>query len=654
MQTTQKCEKIKFLDIFGYEDKANRTRSYIGAFLSILAFSFLCFAINQALTNITDGYSTQSVHMHGLAEIPYKMPIIAVAFSRSLASHKYLNFNESWAKIEFHHRTIYESDKNENKPRKKVNLGTRRCKVETNPNVFLDAHCPIDVDGLGSIQGEYASKTYEFVQVAVVPCYAYENDMKEKGKACEPRENIDETFLKNYGGVSLFIKDHINHNKTAWFSKAFTTFEESSWIGTEVFFTPSNFTQYGVFGDAKTSKKYLTYKSFYQRRAPHNNKDYLKYYLRVDGKSKQIDEILFGFSGSVEMIGGAWSVLTLTLGTLALFYNMCVYTHKRIQIGNGKLRRQVSTLTFQSLTEQALYVLTSVVKGQNDFLKKNVVGKSKDAGEKEEMGAELYNIENPIRTKFGVDPKGFKSGVDIVFSFDTTGSMNGYLKEVQKNLKEITKELFSKLPNIRIAIIAHGDYCDKSQYYVLKKLDFTCQHSEIENFVDNCGGTGGGDSPECYEYALHTARTKLKWRSLNKANRCVVLIGDDEPHPPSFELNVNNICWKRELKELAKMKVNTYAIQCGNLSRANYFYEAIGNNTPDSKRLMLSEFKSMPAIFVGVCLIQVDPLGRLLAEYEEKLENQGKLSGEQRKAFRNLLGTGAAAVTGAIASTLLN
>ena len=102
------------------------------------------------------------------------------------------------------------------------------------------------------------------------------------------------------------------------------------------------------------------------------------------------------------------------------------------------------------------------------------------------------------------------------------------------------------------------------------------------------------------------------------------------------------------------MKVNTYAIQCGNQSKANYFYEAIGNNTSDSKRLMLSEFKSMPAIFVGVCLIQVDPLGRLLADYEEKLEKEGKLNGEQRKAFRNLLGTGAAAVTGAIASTLMN
>ena len=649
---SSKIQYFKFLDVFGYEDKINRTRSFFGAIISVATFCLLCVALNQALMNIKDGYSSQSIHTHGLAEIPYKMPTIGITLSRDLQKHPYLNYNDSWARVTFHHRTIYESDKNKAKPRIKKNLGTTKCQIQTHPNVFLNAYCP--ENGLGEIQGEYASKVYEFIQIALQPCYAYEEEMKKQGKTCEDRQVIDDTFLKNYGGISLFIKDQINQNQTAWYSKAYTTFEESSWIGTEVFFTPTNYTRYGVFGDAETEKHYLTYKSFYQRRGPHNEKEYLKYYLRVDGKSKEIDEVLFGFSGSVEMVGGTWSVLTLTLGTLALIINMCIHTHKRIKLGNGHLRRQVSTTTFQSLTEQALYVLTSVVKGQNDFLKKNVVGKSSDAGDREDMECELSNIENPMRAKFGIDPKGFKSGVDIVFSFDTTGSMNGYLKEVRENLKSITKELFSKISNIRIAIIAHGDYCDKSQYYVLKKLDFTREHSVIAKFVDSCGGTGGGDAPECYEYALRTARTKLTWRRLNKANRCVVLIGDDEPHPPSFSGNVENICWRTELKELKKMNVNTYAIQCGKRAKANYFYEAIGNNTEDSKRLELSEFKSMPAIFVGVCLIQVDPLGRLLADYEERLAKEGKLNGEQKKAFRNLIGTGAAAVTGAIASTILN
>lgn len=137
------------------------------------------------------------------------------------------------------------------------------------------------------------------------------------------------------------------------------------------------------------------------------------------------------------------------------------------------------------------------------------------------------------------------------------------------------------------------------------------------------------------------------------AKRCVVVIGDNEPHPTSYPQNRGKICWKEELKKLANMKITTYAVQCGRYTRANYFYEAIGSNSKDSKRLELSQFKSMPAIFVGICLIQVDPLGRLLANYERRLEEQGSLNNEQKKAFHNLIGTGAAAVVGAIASNLV-
>ena len=167
------------------------------------------------------------------------------------------------------------------------------------------------------------------------------------------------------------------------------------------------------------------------------------------------------------------------------------------------------------------------------------------------------------------------------------------------------------------------------------------------------GQTGGGDAPECYEYALQTARKDLSWRASTKAKRCVVLIGDDVPHPTTYPQNKNKICWKNELTELASMKITTYAVQCGSNSRANYFYEAIGSNSKDSKRLELSQFKSMPAIFVGICLIQVDPLGRLLANYERRLEAQGSLNQEQKKAFHHLVGAGAAAMAGAVASHLV-
>lgn len=42
---------------------------------------------------------------------------------------------------------------------------------------------------------------------------------------------------------------------------------------------------------------------------------------------------------------------------------------------------------------------------------------------------------------------------------------------------------------MRIAVIAHGDYCDASTY-VTKIVDFTTDGKKLCNFVQNVQGTG--------------------------------------------------------------------------------------------------------------------------------------------------------------------
>ena len=61
--------------------------------------------------------------------------------------------------------------------------------------------------------------------------------------------------------------------------------------------------------------------------------------------------------------------------------------------------------------------------------------------------------------------------IDIVFSFDTTGSMYPCLTQVRRKVKETVKFLFEEVPNIRIGIITHGDYCDGDD--VITMLDLT-------------------------------------------------------------------------------------------------------------------------------------------------------------------------------------
>ena len=138
--------------------------------------------------------------------------------------------------------------------------------------------------------------------------------------------------------------------------------------------------------------------------------------------------------------------------------------------------------------------------------------------------------------------------IEIVFSFDTTGSMSCYLDEVRKELRETIKRLFSDIPQLKIAVFAHGDYCDAKWSYVTKHIDFTNDVEKLCEFVTEAGPTGGGDSPECYELVLNKVRTELSWQP--GTQRSLVMIGDDLPHNPSYPENLLKINWKDEVKAL--------------------------------------------------------------------------------------------------------
>src|SRR5689334_13215611 len=94
--------------------------------------------------------------------------------------------------------------------------------------------------------------------------------------------------------------------------------------------------------------------------------------------------------------------------------------------------------------------------------------------------------------------------IDLVFSLDSTGSMQPCIAQARKRIEETVKFLFGQIPNIRIGIIVHGDYCDGVN--MIQKLDLTTDLQAICKFIRNAKNTSGGDSDECYEYVLHEAR----------------------------------------------------------------------------------------------------------------------------------------------------
>ena len=90
---------------------------------------------------------------------------------------------------------------------------------------------------------------------------------------------------------------------------------------------------------------------------------------------------------------------------------------------------------------------------------------------------------------------------EIVFSFDTTGSMQPCIADVRRKLEATCESMFGNIKELRVGFIAHGDYCDGDN--CINTLDLTTDLEKIFDFIRNTTNTGGGDAPECYELALN-------------------------------------------------------------------------------------------------------------------------------------------------------
>lgn len=219
--------------------------------------------------------------------------------------------------------------------------------------------------------------------------------------------------------------------------------------------------------------------------------------------------------------------------------------------------------------------------------------------------------------------------IDVVFSFDTTGSMYPCLTQVRRNLKQSITRLLDEIPGIRIGIIAHGDYCDAGKTYVTKHLDLSGDADKICDFVQNVEPTGGGDAPECYELVLHEAQS-LSWSSASA--KSLVLIGDDIPHAPAQ--NPQKLNWRKEVDKLAEMGIPVYGVQALNRSHATLFYKELAEKS-GGFHINLDQFAYITDLFLAVCYQQSSD--DQLQAYEAEVAEQGRMSRGLNKMFNTML-----------------
>lgn len=227
------------------------------------------------------------------------------------------------------------------------------------------------------------------------------------------------------------------------------------------------------------------------------------------------------------------------------------------------------------------------------------------------------------------------NSIDVCLTFDTTGSMYPCLSQARRHMTSMVSRLFTDIPDLRIAIIAHGDYCDARSSYVTRSLDFSKDQRKICTFINSVEPTGGGDAPECYELVLHEARTELTWHS--GRNKVIVMIGDDIPHGPSYPGNTKRIDWRNELGLLLEANINVYGVHAmpGVRKHSKHFYEEIAQKT-GGFYITLDQFASVGDLIMAICYQQQGP--DQFQSYVAELSREGKLNRGLRTSFARMSG----------------
>lgn len=226
-------------------------------------------------------------------------------------------------------------------------------------------------------------------------------------------------------------------------------------------------------------------------------------------------------------------------------------------------------------------------------------------------------------------------GMDLVVSFDTTGSMYPVLAQVRNEVASFVTDMFNDIKDLRVGVIAHGDYCDKNKPYTIRIMDFTTDISKLCEFIRSTDKTYGGDADECYELVLNNARTTMSWEA--GRNKVFVLIGDASPHGVNYPDNKNNIDWTNEAGLLNDLGVKIFAVHALSYYRSSSrrFYEGIANIT-GGKYLTLDQFDEVIDLIKATCMAEYSE--EKLNEFVSVIRSKGRMTRTMAKNLGRLSG----------------
>jgi hypothetical protein len=153
----------------------------------------------------------------------------------------------------------------------------------------------------------------------------------------------------------------------------------------------------------------------------------------------------------------------------------------------------------------------------------NITGRKRKGGdgtEKGKIGGHEIKNRDFARTVSRLRARGF----ELVFAFDSTGSMSATLSQAKQEMQKMLDLLRAVAPDLRVGIVTYRDQQDE---YLVRTLPLGSPRYATLAFLSSISAGGGGDQPEAVDAAMKRA-SELRWR--RQTVKALVIIGDAGPH----------------------------------------------------------------------------------------------------------------------------
>ncbi len=158
---------------------------------------------------------------------------------------------------------------------------------------------------------------------------------------------------------------------------------------------------------------------------------------------------------------------------------------------------------------------------------------------------------------------------DIVFVFDTTGSMGDEIAEMQQAVITFSNAIAKAGINYNLGLTEYKDFpilemglecgeMDDVAYKVHNKGVLTGNEKKMSGWIRTLKASGGNDKPEAVLAALAHTVTDQKWRT--DAHRIAIIIADAPPHPDGDDCNLEGNTSKKVIEQLRSAGIVTHVI----------------------------------------------------------------------------------------------